>query len=64
MEHQTWFTALLNRLLAGILSPGLTRMGIVPADPAHPISNYLAMEILVFVLLAGGALRNAEQTRR
>jgi len=31
-------------------------MGSAPADRAHPIPNYLAMEILVFALIVVGAL--------
>jgi F-type H+-transporting ATPase subunit a len=56
MEHEIWFTAILNKLLAGVLTPGLTAMGVAPADPAHPIPNYIAMEILVLALILLGAL--------
>jgi len=56
MEHEIWFTALLNKLLAGVLSPGLAAMGVAPTDSAHPIPNYLAMEILVLGLILVGAL--------
>jgi len=56
MEHEIWFTALLNKLLAGVLTPGLAAMGVPPADPAHPIPNYIAMEILVVGLILVGAL--------
>jgi F-type H+-transporting ATPase subunit a len=54
MEHQLWFTAILNKLLAGIVSPLLVKLGQVPADPAHPIPNYIAMEILVILVLVTG----------
>ncbi len=56
MEHELWFTALLNKLLAGVLSPLLARMHAAPADPAHPIPDYLAMELLVFAIIVVGAL--------
>jgi F-type H+-transporting ATPase subunit a len=55
MEHEIWFTALLNKLLAGILTPGLKALHVAPADPAHPIPNYLAMEIFVLGLILVGA---------
>lgn len=56
MEREIWFTALLNKLLAGILTPALTAAGAAPSDPAHPIPNYFAMEILVVSLIIVGAL--------
>jgi F-type H+-transporting ATPase subunit a len=56
MEHELWFTALLNKLLAGILSPLLSAIGVPPADPAHPIPDYVAMEILVILLILAIAL--------
>lgn len=56
MEHEVWFTALLNKLLGGGVSWGLALIGLPPADPAHPIPNYVAMEILVLLLILVGAL--------
>ena len=56
MEHELWFTALLNKLLAGIVSPALTAVGVPPHDPAHPIPNYIAMETFVFVVIVAGVL--------
>jgi F-type H+-transporting ATPase subunit a len=56
MEHEVWFTALLNKLLGGGVSSGLALIGLPPADPAHPIPNYVAMEILVLWLILVGAL--------
>jgi len=56
MEHEIWFTALLNKLLAGVVTPILVAAGDAPANPAHPIPNYGAMEFLAFLLLVGGAL--------
>ena len=56
MEHELWFTVLLNKLLAGVLSPLLAAIGVAPADPAYPIPDYVAMEILVVLLIVAGAL--------
>ena len=54
MVHELWFTAILNKLFGGAVSALLARIATIhglefvrPADPAHPIHNYLAMEILV-----------------
>ena len=56
MEHELWFTALLNQLLAGPVTGLLNLLGVQPASPTHPIPNYVAMQILVagiiMVLLA------------
>jgi F-type H+-transporting ATPase subunit a len=56
MEHELWFTAILNKLLAGIVTPLLAKVGQVPADPAHPIPNYVAMEVLVILAILVGAV--------
>ena len=56
MEHQIWFTALLNKLLAGVVTPALTAIHVAPADPANPIPNFTAMEILVFLTIIACAL--------
>src|SRR5579871_6338707 len=56
MEHEIWFTALLNKLLAGVVTPAMIAVGVKPADPVHPIPNFTAMEILVFGILVVGAL--------
>jgi F-type H+-transporting ATPase subunit a len=56
MEHEIWFTALLNKLLGGAVSLCLARIGLPPADPVHPIPNYVSMEILVLVLILVGVL--------
>jgi F-type H+-transporting ATPase subunit a len=54
MEHQLWFTAILNRLLGGMVTPLLVKMGHAPSDAAHPIPNYIAMEIFVILLIVVG----------
>ena len=42
-----WFTPLLNHLFARPVTGLLSLVGIQPESPAHPIPNYVAMEILV-----------------
>ncbi len=56
MEHELWFTAILNKLAAGVVTTLLVKAGFPPADPAHPIPNYIAMEVLVIVVILAGAL--------
>lgn len=50
-EHELWFTALLNRFLAGPANAALQLVGIHPHDPSKPWANYMAMEILVVLLI-------------
>ncbi len=54
MEHQLWFTAILNKLLGSAVTPLLAKIGQAPADPVHPIPNYVAMEIFVILLMLAG----------
>ena len=56
MEHQIWFTTILNKLLAGIVTPLLAKVGQAPSDPAHPIPNYIAMEVFVILLMIVGVV--------
>src|SRR5271157_4315961 len=56
MEHQIWFTAILNKLLAGVVTPLLARVGQAPSDAAHPIPNYVAMEVFVILLMIVGVV--------
>jgi F-type H+-transporting ATPase subunit a len=63
MSHELWFTALLNKLLAVPVSALLVEISrlnglawVRPADPAHPISNYLAMEVMIILLIIAVAL--------
>jgi len=56
MEHQIWFTAILNKLLGSAVTPLLVKMGEAPADPAHPIPNYVAMEVFVILLMVAGVI--------
>lgn len=62
MEHELWFTALLNKLLAGVVTPLLARIAQIrglgwvrPENPAHPIPNYAAMEVMVILVILIGA---------
>jgi F-type H+-transporting ATPase subunit a len=56
MEHHIWFTLILNKLLAWLVTPVLTALHVPPADAAQPIPDYLAMQILVILILVAGAL--------
>jgi F-type H+-transporting ATPase subunit a len=53
MEGQLWFTELLNRAFAWPVNTVLQALPTVfhPTDPAAPISNYVAMEVLVVGIL-------------
>ena len=56
MEHELWFTALLNKFFAGVVTSVLIKIGVRPADAAHPIPNYIAMEILVIAVILVAAV--------
>jgi F-type H+-transporting ATPase subunit a len=49
--HQLWITALLNKYFAGVANAILGVLHLPAAHPEAPISNYVAMQLLVFVLL-------------
>lgn len=51
MHPQLPFTALLNHLFAGPANALLHAVGIHPHNPAAPFTNFVAMEILVFLIL-------------
>jgi F-type H+-transporting ATPase subunit a len=51
MPHQLWVTAFLNRYFAGVANAILGLFHLRPAYPQAPISNYVAMQIVVFLLL-------------
>lgn len=53
MHEQLPFTALLNRLLAGPVTALLHALGIEVHDAHAPISNFVAMEILVALIMIG-----------
>src|SRR5690348_15905431 len=54
-EHQVWFTVLLNKLFGPAVLAVLTKVGFHP-DPAAPIPDYIAMQVLVVLLILAGAL--------
>lgn len=56
MEHSFWFTTLLNKLLAGLITPLLVKLHLPPADAARPIPNYMGEEILIALIIIIGAL--------
>jgi F-type H+-transporting ATPase subunit a len=51
MPEQLWFTEILNGLFASPVTWLLQRLGIRPDHPQAPITNSLAMEVLVFLFL-------------
>jgi len=51
MPEQLWITALLNKYFAGVANAILNACHLVSKHPQAPITNYVAMQLLVFVLL-------------
>ena len=51
MPEQLWFTEILNRLFAGPVTGLLQALRIDPEYPQAPITNAVAMELLVFLFL-------------
>jgi F-type H+-transporting ATPase subunit a len=51
MEHELWFTAILNKVLGGPVDAMLNRLGAPAANAAHPIPNYIAMELLAALVI-------------
>ncbi len=63
VEHELWFTALLNKMFGGLVTEILVKISALPhlafvrpQDPAHPIPNYFAGEVLVALLIVVGAI--------
>ena len=56
MEHELWLTAILNKIIGGPVAALLAALGTPAADPAHPIPNYLAMELVVLAIILVGAI--------
>ena len=54
--HISWFTVLLNKLLGGPALALLNALHIKPNNPATPIPEHVAMELIAFILVAIGAL--------
>jgi len=53
MPPQLFLTSFLNHLLAGPVDKVLGLLHITPQYPAAPITNSVAMELIVFLLLLG-----------
>src|ERR1039458_1210650 len=51
MPDQLWITAFLNKYLAGVANAILVVFHVHARHPQAPITNYVAMQMLVFVLL-------------
>ncbi len=51
MTEQLWFTAILNRFFAGPVTGLLQALHIDPKFPQAPITNAVAMQLLVFLFL-------------
>ena len=49
--HELWFTALLNRFLAAPATALLNALHVAPKDAAHPITDAVAMQIFVVIVL-------------
>jgi F-type H+-transporting ATPase subunit a len=63
MEHELWFTAILNKLFGHAVAALLVAISRLPhmafarpADPLHPIPNYFAGEVLVLLVIVVGAI--------
>ena len=64
MQHELWFTSLLNKLFGCAVNALLAKIAAVPgfeqvrpadAGAAHPIPDYIAMEILVILVILAAA---------
>jgi F-type H+-transporting ATPase subunit a len=51
MPEQLWFTAFLNQHFAGLVTGLLRALQLEPKHPQAPITNAVAMELLVFLFL-------------
>src|SRR5438552_5794441 len=51
MPEQLWLTEILNRLFAGPVTGLLQALHINPEYPQAPITNAVAMQLLVFLFL-------------
>jgi F-type H+-transporting ATPase subunit a len=54
-EHELWLTALVNKLIGKPVAAMLTMLGFHP-NPAQPIPDYMAAEILVLIIIIAAAL--------
>jgi F-type H+-transporting ATPase subunit a len=53
MHEQLWFTAILNHVFAGPVTGLLRALHLEPEFPEAPITNAVAMEVLVVLFLVG-----------
>jgi F-type H+-transporting ATPase subunit a len=51
MPEQLWITSLLNKYLGGMANAILNAVHVPSAHPKAPITNYVAMQLLVAVIL-------------
>jgi F-type H+-transporting ATPase subunit a len=51
MPEQLWVTALVNKYFAGVANAILGIFGLHATNPRAPIPNYVAMQLVVFVLV-------------
>ena len=51
MHESYWITNLLNALFAGPVDALMNLVGVHPADPAHPINDNFALEVLIAAAL-------------
>ena len=51
MHESYWITNLLNALFAGPVVALMNLVGVHPADPAHPINDNYALEVLIALAL-------------
>ncbi len=51
MPEQLWITALLNKYFGGLANTILDALHLHSVHPQAPIANYVAMQLVVFVLL-------------
>ncbi len=63
MEHELWFTAVVNKLFGHAVAALLLAISrlpgmafVRPAHPLHPIPNYVAGEILVLLVIVVAAI--------
>lgn len=50
-EHELWVTALFNKYLGGVANAILGLFGVHAHDPAHPWTNFMAMQIVVALVV-------------
>ncbi|MGH9440047.1 MAG: F0F1 ATP synthase subunit A [Terriglobia bacterium] len=51
-----YFAALLDKLFGGVVTALSVKLGFPPGDPAHPIPNYVAGEVLIILIIIVGAI--------